>query len=260
MTPPAAPPVTLVLLHGFPLDHEMWTPQAAALATAADVVAVDLPGFGGTPAEPFTIDSAADSVMARLDAAGVTGPVVVGGLSMGGYVAMAVARRHPGRVAGLVLADTRADPDDAAARQKRAEMIELAKSKGAAGVIEAMLPKLLADGTRSGKPQVAETVKRIAGRQSTEAVVHALAALRDRPDAGPGLDAVTVPTLVLVGEHDAITPLTMAEAIGARVFGSQVVTLPDAGHLSNLENPEAFNAAVLAFLAALKPSTKPANA
>src|SRR5205823_5949368 len=93
------------------------------------------------------------------------------------------------------------------------------------------------------------TVRTIASRQSTEGVVNALAALRDRPDASPGLDNVSAPTLILVGEHDVVTPPFAASSIGARVWGSKVVSIPDAGHLSNLENPEAFNAAVLEFLA-----------
>ncbi|MBX9583939.1 MAG: alpha/beta hydrolase [Gemmataceae bacterium] len=249
---------TLVLIHGFPLDRDMWRPQVAALSGAARVVAVDLPGFGGSEPKPFTMDSAADHVAARLDAEGAPGRVVVGGLSMGGYVAMAFARRHPGRLAGLILADTRAAPDDDAGKKGRDEMIALARETGTAGVVEKMLPMLLAEATRAGRPEVVEEVRRIARRQPPEAVVAALEALRDRPDAAPGLGGVSVPTLVLVGEHDPLTPLTMAEAIGARVYGSEVVTIPGAGHLSNLENPDAFNAAVLAFLAEVKPGNTPA--
>lgn len=256
-TPAPAGPVPLVLIHGFPLDKEMWQPQAAALGDVARVIAVDLPGFGGSAPAPFTIDSAADAVAARLDAEGVTGRAVVGGLSMGGYVAMAFARRHPGRLAGLILADTRAEPDDAAGKKGRDEMIALAESKGTAGVVEKMLPKLLAEATHAGRPEVVGVVKRIAERQPAKAVVYALEALRDRPDAGPGLGNVAVPTLVLVGEHDAVTPLTMAKAIAARVYGSEVVTVPGAGHLSNLENPEAFTAAVRAFVAEVKPGNTP---
>lgn len=249
--------LALVLVHGFPLDNEMWRPQVAALSGVARLVAVDLPGFGGTAPAAFTVDSAADAVAARLDAEGVNGRVVVGGLSMGGYVAMAFARRHPDRLAGLILADTRAEADDEAGKKARDEMIALAREKGAAGVVEKMMPRLLGEATREGRPAVADEVRRIAGRQPTEAVVFALEALRDRPDAGPGLGNVAVPTLVLVGEHDTLTPLTTAEAIGARVYGSEVVTIPGAGHLSNLENPEAFNAAVLAFLAEVKPGNTP---
>jgi pimeloyl-ACP methyl ester carboxylesterase len=260
VTPPADGRPVLVLIHGFPLDREMWRPQVAALSGAARVVAVDLPGFGGSAPARFTVDSAADHVAARLDADGIPGRVIVGGLSMGGYVALAFARRHPDRLAGLILADTRSGPDDDAGKKARDEMIALARGKGTAGVVETMLPKLLAEATRGGRPEVAEEVRRIALRQPAEAVVYALEALRDRPDAGPGLGNVAAPTLILVGEHDAITPRTTAEAIAARVYGSEVVTIPGAGHLSNLENPDAFNAAVLAFLAEVKPGNTPTSA
>jgi pimeloyl-ACP methyl ester carboxylesterase len=252
---------TLVLVHAFPLDRKMWRPQLAALAGKCRILAVDLPGFGESPAasSPLTIDSAADSVAAFLDAVGVTGRIVVGGLSMGGSVALAFARRHADRLAGLILADTRSEPDDDAGKQNRDKMIALAKEKGAAAVFEQMKPKLFSDETRANRPAVVEQVQTIAERQSAEGVAAALAALRDRPDAASGLNNVAVPTLVLVGEHDAITPPTLASALAARIWGSEVVRIPGAGHLSNLENPEAFNAAVAEFLAKLAPAGKPAN-
>ena len=250
----------LVLLHAFPLDRQMWEPQLHALAPRARVLAVDLPGFGGSSPGPvpFTVDSAADSVADFLTGCGIGGPVVIGGLSMGGYVAMAFARRHPTRLAGLILADTRGEPDDDAARQTREKTIALVREKGAAGLIEQMLPKLLCDETRANRPAVVDAVRSIALRQPAETLVNAIAALRDRPDAMPGLDGVTVPTLILVGQHDTITPPLAASAMAARVFGSEVVTIPEAGHLSNLENPAAFNAAVTAFLAEVGPTVRPA--
>jgi 3-oxoadipate enol-lactonase len=252
---------TLVLLHAFPLDREMWKPQLAALAGTARVIAPDMPGFGRSalPPEPWSVESAADAVTGLLDTLGLTGRVVVGGLSMGGYVAMAFARKYPDRLAGLILADTRAEPDDAAGKENREKMIATARKQGAAAVVEAMLPKLLSDATRTNRPAVADAVKAIGSRQTAEGVAAGLAALRDRPDATPGLDQVSVPTLVLVGEHDAVTPPTLAAAMAGRVYGSDLVTIPNAGHLSNLENPEAFNAAVARFLAERAPAVKPAR-
>ena len=239
----------LVLLHAFPLDREMWQPQLVPLGGKARVLALDLPGFGGSTPTSFTVDSAADAVAAFLKKLGVKGRIVIGGLSMGGYVAMAFARRHADQVAGLILADTKSEPDDDAAKQNRDKVIGLAKEQGPAAVIEQMIPKLLSENTRANRADVVETVRTIASRQSTDGVVNALIALRDRPDASLGLDTVSAPTLVLVGEHDAVTPPLAASSMGARIWGSKVVTIPDAGHLSNLENPEAFNAAVLEFLA-----------
>jgi pimeloyl-ACP methyl ester carboxylesterase len=243
----------LVLLHAFPLDREMWRTQLGPLSASARVLAPDLPGFGHSTAgtDPFTIDSAADTVLDFLDAAGVSGRVVLGGLSMGGYIALAFARRHPDRLAGLILADTRSEPDDAAGRAKRDEMIALARSAGAAAVIGQMLPKMLGEQTQRTRPEVVETVRAIASRQSAATIAAALAALRDRPDATAALDRITVPVLVLVGEHDAITPPAMAQALAAKIPGARLVTIPGAGHLSNLENPDAFAAAVREFVAGL---------
>src|SRR6185437_5558270 len=241
------PMPTLVLLHAFPLDREMWRPQMAGLCGAANVVTLDLPGFGAAPVdEHFNVDSAADRV-----AAATTGPIVLGGLSMGGYVALAFARRHPDRLAGLVLADTRADPDDVASRTNRDRMIDLVREFGPAKVYEAMIPKLVAAETLDGRPEVIAELKRIARRQSAAGMIGGLKALRDRPDATPGLAKIAVPTLILVGEHDSLTPPIMAEGMARLIPRSRLVVIPGAGHLSNLENPAAFNAAIAEFLAKL---------
>jgi pimeloyl-ACP methyl ester carboxylesterase len=240
----------LVLLHAFPLDRLMWQPQLGPLSAVARVLAVDLPGFGDstTCSQPFTIDAAADAVLDFLDAIGVPGQVILGGLSMGGYIALAFARRHPDRLAGLILADTRCEPDDAAGKAKRDEMIALANSAGAAGVIGQMLPKLLGEQTQRARPEVVETVRAIALRQSAPTIAAALAALRDRPDATAALGRVTVPTLILVGEHDTITPPAVAQSLAGKISGSKLVTIPGAGHLSNLENPDTYTAAVREFV------------
>lgn len=240
----------VVLLHAFPLDREMWRGQLDALADLAHVFAPDFPGFGhSTSTTPFGIEDAGDLVAEFLTAVGVKGRAVVGGLSMGGYAALAFARRHPERLAGLILADTKSEADDDAGRAARAKSIALVKDKGAAGLIDQMLPKMLCDATREAKPAVVDAVRRIAGRQTPEGVTAALTALRDRPDATPALGNVSAATLILVGEHDTVTPPLAAASLGASIWGSKVVTVPAAAHLSNLENPEAFNVAVREFLA-----------
>src|SRR5206468_165993 len=136
-----------------------------------------------------------------------------------GYVALAFARRHPDRLAGLILADTKAEADDAAGRANRDAMIALAREKGAAAVVEKMLPKLLGDATRAAQPELVERVRGIGCRQPVDAMVAAFEGLRDRPDATPGLDRISVYTLVLVGEQDTITPPAAAEAMAARIPG-----------------------------------------
>jgi len=170
---------------------------------------------------------------------------------MGGYVAMAFARRHADRLRGLIVADTKAEPDDEAAKANREKTIEFAKSHTAADVLEQMLPKMLSEGTRTSHPEVVAEVKRIAAAQGVPGVVAALHALRDRPDAGPGLADIRVPTLVIVGSEDAITPPAAAEKIAARVSGAKLEVIGGAGHLANLENPGEFNEVVNRFLATL---------
>jgi pimeloyl-ACP methyl ester carboxylesterase len=237
----------LVLLHAFPLDRAMWRPQLDGLADVARVVAPDLPGFGESPAAPFSVEGVADVVAEFLAALGISKAVVCG-LSMGGYVALALARKHPDALAGLILADTRAGVDDSTTRANRTRSIALATEKGTAAVLAGMLPKVFSSHTHAQKPDVVARVKEIAARQPAASTAAALEALRDRPDANRGLKAVAVPTLVLVGEYDSITPPLSAANLSAQIEGSTLVHIPDAGHLSNLENPDAFNAAVRTFL------------
>ncbi len=173
---------------------------------------------------------------------------VVGGLSMGGYVALAFARRHAGRLRGLILADTKAEPDDEAARANRDRLIAFAANSTGSAVLAEMLPKLVSAATTANQPEVIEELRSIAGAQVAAGIVGALQALRDRPDARPGLDAIAVPALVIVGRDDALTPPALSEAMAARIRGARLVVIDGAGHLSNLEQPARFNAAVRTFL------------
>ncbi len=241
----------LVLLHAFPLDRGMWRPQLAALGEVTRVVALDLPGFGESAPTPFSIERAAD-VVAEFLAARDVPKAVVCGLSMGGYVALALARKHPDALAGLVLADTRAGVDDRTTKENRTKSIALVEEKGSVALFETMLPKVMSESALTGKPDLIERLKALAARQPAPSVVAALAALRDRPDANPGLKAITVPTLVLVGEYDAVTPPLSAANLSAQIRRSTLLHIPGAGHLSNVENPDAFNAAVCGFIAGLK--------
>lgn len=239
----------LVLLHAFPLDRAMWRAQLADLPDVARVINPDLPGFGeSSPAGAFTVDGAADTVAAFVAALGLS-KVALGGLSMGGYIALAFARRHPDKLTKLILADTRAGIDDTNARAGRDKSVETVRAKGTAALFDGMLPKVLSENTHATNHALVERLKAIAARQKPESVAAALAALRDRPDANPGLKDVTVPTLVLVGEFDAVTPPLGSANLSAQIRGSELIHVPKAGHLSNAENPDAFNAAVRAFLA-----------
>jgi pimeloyl-ACP methyl ester carboxylesterase len=237
----------LVLLHAFPLDRAMWEPQLSALSGKLRVIAPDLPGFGGSAAEAWSVDSAADQVAALLDQLKLP-KVALGGLSMGGYVALAFARRHASRLSHLILADTRSEPDDSAGKDNRNRLIKLTEEFGPSKVYEVMLPKVLSEGTHQSKPKVVEFVRAIAAKQSGPGVIGGLVALRDRPDATADLEKIAVPTAILVGESDAVTPPRMAEAMAERIPGNKLIRIPDAGHLSNVENPAAFNAALLELL------------
>jgi 3-oxoadipate enol-lactonase len=242
----------VVLLHAFPLDSGMFESQTAALKDRYRVIAPDLPGFGGSDgAAGWSVDGAAERVSELLDHLGVQERVVVGGVSMGGYVSLAFARLYPQRTRALILADTKADPDDEQARAGRDKMIQLVTENGVSAVVEQTMPKLVSSGTLTNKPEVVANVRELAGRQKSEGVAAALAALRDRPDARPGLPHVSCPTLVMVGEHDGLTPPDKAKEMTDGIPNARLLTIPTAGHLSNLENPTAFNAGVREFLDSL---------
>jgi pimeloyl-ACP methyl ester carboxylesterase len=246
------PPV--VLLHAFPLSRLMWRPQVDALRDSYRVITPDLRGFGGSLAfsGPPSVDQMADDVAALLDELKVQGPVALGGLSMGGYVALAFARRHAPRLRALVLADTRAEADDEAARANRDRLMAFAADNPAGAVAEQMLEKLLGSQTRQQHPEVIEQVRSLAAAQAPAGVVQALQAMRDRPDAGPSLADIRVPTLVLVGGDDVLTPPALAESLVARIPGARLEVIDGAGHLSNLERPLRFNAALRGFLDGLR--------
>lgn len=240
----------VILLHAFPLSRSMWRPQMAALQDEYRVIIPDLRGFGGSC--PFdeapSVEQMADDVAELLDALNVKGPVTLGGLSMGGYIALAFVRRHAARLGALILADTRAEADSAEGKAGRDKMIEFARTHSAKEVIDQLLPKLVSAETSSQRSEVVEEVRRIASAQTSSGIVGALRVLRDRPDASASLGNVRVPTLVLVGSEDTLTPPAAAETLAAGIAGAQLVKISGAGHLSNLEQPELFSAAVRSFL------------
>jgi pimeloyl-ACP methyl ester carboxylesterase len=243
----------VVLLHAFPLSRAMWAPQLDALQDSYRLVAPDLRGFGGSAAFPSapSLDRLADDVAELLDELPIRERIVLGGLSMGGYAALAFARRHADRLRGLILADTKAEADDAEGKANREKVIAFAAQHTALDVLEQMLGKLIGSETMAQRPEVVQLVRQIAAAQTSAAIIGAQQAMRDRPDSGPSLAAIAVPTLVIVGEQDTLTPPALSESLAARIRGAQLVHIAGAGHLSNLEKPAEFNAAVRAFLAGL---------
>ena len=235
------PPV--VLIHAFPLDGRMWAAQRRDLASRTRVLVPDLPGFGasaGHPARP-DLDTWADALERMLSGRLGPRPAIVCGLSMGGYVALRLADRHPERLAGLVLADTRARADDEAGRRARDEAIHSVSTRGVATLVDTLLPKLLAE---TSPHALHRRVRELALQQSPGAVIAALGAMRDRPDSTPVLESLRVPTLVVVGELDTLTPPEEAAAMAARIPDGRLEVVEAAGHLSSLERPDTFTAAV----------------
>src|SRR5258706_10050425 len=175
----------LLLVHGYPLSRQMWQPQVAALGDAARVIAPDLRGHGesGAPDIPHTVDRLADDLAELLDGLGITEPVVVGGLSMGGYVALAFYRRHTARVAGLILAATRAGADSDAGKANRDKAMALAREKGVEAIADSMLPKMLAPNTYTSHPDLVGQVRHIMAATPLNGVIGDLTAMRDRPDS-----------------------------------------------------------------------------
>ena len=232
----------LLLLHAFPLGLSMWEPQAAALADSHQVIRFDCRGFGGSPPGDglLTMERIADDAAGVLDRLGLAS-AIVGGVSMGGYAALAMVRRHPERIRALVLADTRAGADSPEARANRAAQAEKVRREGAAAIADAVLPKLLGATSHRERPELVARVRRTIEANPPRGIADALAGLAARADSTPTLREIRVPTLVVVGEEDTITPLADAEALQRGIAGSRLMMIPRAGHLSSLENPDEFN-------------------
>lgn len=246
----------LVLVHAFPLDHGMWRRQEP-LGESLRLIVPDLRGFGGSAGSvPRSIADLADDVAALLDAVHLERPAVICGVSMGGYVAQHLAVRHPDRVAALVLVDTKLEADTPEARAARVDLAGKVGRLGQSILADAMIPRLLAVPRSDADPLVvarhAENralLQSLIERQPVATIQAALAALGDRPDMTDALRHVSVPTLLVVGAEDQITPPSCLEAAEAIIPEAKLLIVPAAGHLVPLEAPEVFNRAVLDFLA-----------
>lgn len=240
---------TLVLLHAFPLTARMWEPQLALAEQGWRVIAPQLRGFDGADHElpASSIDDFAGDTIDLLDGLQVR-EAVIGGLSMGGYVALAMFRHAPRYFQGLVLADTRADADTPATVEGRHRLLGVVRGRGAGGVADEMIPKLLGETTRAQRPEIAERVRSLVMANSSAAIAGAITALMTRPDSTPLLERVHCPTLILVGDEDTVTPRPLSETLHAAIVGSTLARIPEAGHLSSLEQPTIFNDTVARFL------------
>lgn len=240
----------LVLIHAFPLGVRMFEPQHDGFA-GWRTIAPALPGFDGSELlTQASVDAYARQLVALLDALHVE-RAVFAGVSLGGYVVFGVLRHAAARVAGIVLADTRSSADTETARAGRVKLLGVLRDGGVAAVAAEMLPTLLGETSHRGRPEVVRTVTAMIEAQSREGIAAAIEVLMSRPDSTPLLGALTVPALVLAGAEDALTPPAEMERMAAQIAGADFVTVKDAGHLSNLENPAVFNRTVAAWLARL---------
>ena len=239
----------VVLIHGYPFNRTLWNEQVTALSTSYRVIAPDLRGFGESDASDgtATMNRLAQDVSLLLDHLGIT-RATIGGLSMGGYVALAFYKQFHSRVRALVLADTRATPDTEEAKQTRAQQAEKALSEGMAGIADAMLPKLLTPETVSKRPEIVKFVRDMMLQTKPEGAAAALRGMAERDDQTELLGKITVPTLILVGAEDAITPVADSEKMHHAIDNSRLVILDHAGHVSNLERTQQFNDELQHFL------------
>ena len=243
----------VVFLHGFPLDHTMWRAQLDAFASSCRIVAPDLRGFGasGVTEGTVTMEQFADDVAGLLDALDITVPVVLCGLSMGGYIAWQFARKFPERLRGLILCDTKAVPDTPEGAAQRHKTAELALSEGMPLLVATMQPRLRAESTRASRPEVLAELQRMMLGCAPAGVAAALRGMAARPDATPLLRDIRVPALLIGGAEDKISPPDEMRQIAAAIPGAEFVEIADAGHMAPMEQREAVNAAMRTFLRSL---------
>jgi len=234
-------------VHGYPLSGKIFAPQAS-IAGFRHVIP-DLPGFGSSPSQGHraTIDDFADVVLSLADDRRVT-RFVLAGLSMGGYIALAIMRKASDRVAGLILLDTKETADTEKARTERLSMIDTVEKTGAAAAVEAMLPKLLGEQTKRSNPTLVQEVRQILETASPEGITSALSAMASRPDSTDTARSISVPTLIIVGAEDTLTPPSDAERMLGLIEGSELAMIPGSGHLPTLENPKLTSKVIAEFL------------
>jgi 3-oxoadipate enol-lactonase len=239
----------LVFLHAFPLSKVMWHPQAQELMNTHRVITLDLRGHGESDALlwNFTLEDYAKDVIGLLDHLNI-GQAVFIGLSMGGYILFSLYTNFSDRIKAMVLADTRAQEDSQEGKAGRRAMAQVAHKEGASAIADVMLPKLLSPLTRQQRPDILDQVRTMILQTPAEGIMVDLMAMAARPDSTDLLSRITCPTLIIVGEDDVATPVAESYYMAERIAGSTRVTITGAGHLSNFEQPVAFNEALQSFL------------
>jgi len=250
------PGPVVLLLHGFPFNRSMWSAQLSSIGSTYRVIAPDLRGHGESdaPGGDYTMDEMADDVIELLDQLHIQEQVVLGGLSMGGYVALSLITRYPERFRALMLMDTRAGADStgtALAREEQAKLVE--KTNSVEPVVSSLPPKLFSPISLSRRLDQVELTVEMMEQTTPRGVAGALRGMAKRPDRTSELGQIQVPTLILVGADDQVTPPSEAEAMARAIPNAQLVIIPEAGHLAPMENASACNEAILRFLSNLRP-------
>jgi pimeloyl-ACP methyl ester carboxylesterase len=227
----------------------MWDEQLAALSQANRIITFDWRGFGESElrGDKFLMETFADDLVALMNELKIDRAALCG-LSMGGYAAFAFYRKYADRVAALILADTRAGSDNEEGKRGRYEMAELALQAGASVIADQMIPRLLAPDPLQNKPQLADRVRALIENNRPEAIAAAQRGMAERADSTDLLSKISCPALIIVGSEDALTPPVEAEKMRAQIPGAKMAVIGNAGHLSNLEQPDEFNRLASDFL------------
>jgi 3-oxoadipate enol-lactonase len=239
----------VVCIHGFPFSKEMWKPQVEFLKKDFYVVTYDVRGHAKSDVDDgqYSIEYFVDDLIGLLDHLKLSKVILVG-LSMGGYIALRAIERHPERIRALVLCDTRSEPDNNEGKVRRAMQAKAVKTDGMMQFAENFLQAVFYKKTFETNPDAVATIRKMIESTTPLGVAGTLLALAARTDSTPMLFTITVPTLILVGQHDAITPPSASHAMKEKIPDAELHVIPDAAHMSNLENSEEFNAHLLKFL------------
>jgi 3-oxoadipate enol-lactonase len=245
--------IPILFIHGYPLSRKIWDAQKNGLADIASVISIDLRGHGESDPfdPPYSMDLLAEDCKHLLDEEKITSQVVVCGLSMGGYVTLALFRKYPHIFKGVILTSTRSGADSAEGRASRDSSIKNVREHGVPFIADSMLPKLVSPQTPSTKPELMKDVRNIMLQSSVPGVIGALQGMRDRPDSTPLLAQIRFPVLIIHGVDDQLIPLSEAENVHQSISGSHLAAIPGAGHLPNMEQPDLYNQAVRQFLNSL---------
>lgn len=245
--------IPLLFIHGYPLSRKIWIPQMEGLADIASSISVDLRGHGESyPFEgSYSMDLLAGDCKRLLDGLNIKSPILVCGLSMGGYVTMALFRKYRQLFKGMILTSTRSGADSTEAKQNRDASMKNVREHGVSFIVENMLPKSISPRTLTLNPNLVNSIRDIMMETSIQGVVGALHGMRDRPDSTPFLSQINCPVLIIYGADDQLISTHEAELMNKQLPDSRLIVIHEAGHLPNLEQPENFNQALRDFILSL---------